>query len=66
VAALQAATSPRTIAVVYPPPIFSYETSSTLAALTMASDASTMATKPFVSIIPSASAIEIPPCSFIF
>src|SRR5262249_46315319 len=60
VAALTAATSPRTIAVTYPPPIFSNPTSSTLAALTIASAASTMPTKPLVSIIPRASAISSP------
>src|SRR5205085_5412786 len=57
VAAFTAATSPRTTAVTYPPPIFSYPTSSTLAALTIASAASTIPTKPLVSINPSASAM---------
>src|SRR4029453_3293086 len=55
VAAFTAATSPRTMAVTYPAPIFSQPTSVTLAALTMASHASIMATSPFVSTIPSAS-----------
>src|SRR4029077_17725664 len=40
-------------------PVFSKPTSSTFAALTMASAASTIPTKPLTSIIPSASAIEI-------
>src|ERR1022692_38693 len=60
VAALTAATSPRTIAVTKPPPIFSKPTGPTFAALTMASAASTIATKPLVSIIPSASAMTSP------
>src|SRR5262245_47904893 len=55
VAAFTAATSPRTIAVTKPPPIFSYPTRLTFAALTIASAASIIATNPFVSIIPSAS-----------
>src|SRR5438105_1391726 len=59
VAAFTAATSPRTIAVTNPPPIFSYPTSSTLAAFTIASAASTIPTKPLVSIIPNASAIVV-------
>ena len=54
-AARQAATSPRTIAVTYPPPIFSNPTRSTFAAFTIASAASTIALNPRVSIIPSAS-----------
>src|SRR5215813_6177174 len=60
VAAFTAATSPRTIAVTYPPPVFSKPTSSTLAALTIASAASTMPTNPLTSIIPRASAICLP------
>ena len=55
VAAFTAATSPRTIAVTYPAPIFSQPTSDTLAALTIASAASIIATSPLVSTIPSAS-----------
>src|SRR6185436_7643182 len=55
VAALTAATSPRTIAVTKPAPIFSYPIRVTLAALTIASAASIIATSPLVSIIPSAS-----------
>src|ERR1044071_5806245 len=58
-AARTAATSPRTMMVVYPPPVFSYETSSTRAAFTAASAASTTAANERVSIIPSASVIEI-------
>src|SRR5206468_2214912 len=49
VAALTAATSPRTIAVTYPAPIFSQPTSVTFAAFTIASAASIIATSPFVS-----------------
>src|SRR5688572_14526212 len=60
VAALTAATSPRTMAVTYPAPIFSQPTSVTLAALTMASAASIMATRPLVSTIPNASPIGVP------
>src|SRR5579864_6785033 len=59
VAALTAATSPRTIAVTYPAPIFSQPTSVTFAALTMASAASIIATRPLVSIIPNASPISV-------
>src|SRR5512142_1354557 len=59
VAALTAATSPRTIAVTYPAPIFSQPTSVTLAAFTMASAASIMATRPLVSTIPNASPIYV-------
>src|SRR4030095_14742862 len=66
VAALTAATSPRTSAVTYPEPIFSQPTSETLAAFTMASDASIMATKPRVSIIPNASPIQTLPLSHRF
>src|SRR5262247_3297805 len=55
VAALTAATSPRTIAVTNPAPIFSQPTSVTFAALTIASAASIIATRPLVSTIPSAS-----------
>jgi hypothetical protein len=61
VAAFTAATSPRTSAVTYPEPIFSYPTRVTFAAFTMASEASIMATSPRVSIIPSASPM-LPPC----
>src|SRR5213075_2470021 len=59
VAAFTAATSPRTIAVTKPAPIFSYPMSVTFAALTIASAASIIATKPFVSTIPSASCIQM-------
>src|SRR5204863_7893487 len=52
VAALTAATSPRTMAVTYPAPIFSQPTSVTFAALTIASAASIIATSPLVSIMP--------------
>src|SRR5581483_8658622 len=58
VAALTAPTSPRTITVTYPAPIFSHPTSVTFAAFTMASAASIIATRPLVSIIPSASPIH--------
>src|SRR4029450_13397702 len=58
VAAFTAATSPRTNAVTYPAPIFSHPTSVTLAALTMASAASIIATRPLVSTMPSASPIN--------
>src|SRR5208282_1386477 len=51
-------TSPRTIAVTYPPPICTVFTSSTLAAFTIASHASTNPTRPFVSINPIASLIS--------
>src|SRR5215469_3919020 len=61
VAARTAATSPRTRAVTYPEPIFSQPTSVTLAAFTIASEASIIATRPRVSIIPSASPILHPP-----
>src|SRR5262249_14078780 len=60
VAALTAATSPRTSAVTYPEPIFSQPTSETFAAFTIASEASIIATKPRVSIIPNASPIQPP------
>src|SRR5207237_8708849 len=63
VAAFTAATSPRTIAVTYPSPIFSQPTSVTLAALTIASAASIIATSPLVSTIPSASPICNAPSS---
>src|ERR1019366_8158258 len=53
-------TSPRTIAVTYPPPICTVFTSSTLAALTIASHASTRPTRPRVSINPIASLIRSP------
>src|SRR5713101_675016 len=61
VAAFTAATSPRTIAVTNPAPIFSYPISVTFAALTIASAASIMATRPLVSTIPSASCIQFLP-----
>src|SRR5688500_11774449 len=61
VAALTAATSPRTIAVTYPAPIFSHPTRVTLAAFTIASAASIMATRPFVSTMPSASPMQCLP-----
>src|SRR5262249_13624046 len=61
VAALTAATSPRTSAVTEPAPIFSQPTSVTLAAFTMASAASIMATSPLVSTIPNASPMADPP-----
>src|ERR1700730_13001650 len=61
VAAFTAATSPRTMAVTYPEPIFSQPTSVTLAALTIASEASIIATRPRVSIMPSASPMLFPP-----
>src|SRR4029450_4849071 len=63
VAAFTAATSPRTIAVTQPAPIFSQPTSVTLAAFTIASAASIIATRPLVSTIPSASPICAPYCS---
>jgi cytochrome c-type biogenesis protein CcmH len=53
-AAFTAATSPRTKTATLPEPIFSQPTSSTLAALSIASVASNCDTRPFVSIIPSA------------
>src|SRR5687768_113516 len=62
VAAFTAATSPRTIAVTKPAPIFSYPTSVTFAAFTIASAASIIATRPFVSTIPSASCIQMLLC----
>src|SRR6188472_4544026 len=55
VAAFTAATSPRTMAVTYPEPIFSHPTRLTFAAFTIASEASIIATRPRVSIIPRAS-----------
>src|SRR5262245_11389439 len=55
VAALTAATSPRTITVTYPAPMYSLPTSTTFAALTIASAASIDPTSPLVSTIPSAS-----------
>src|SRR6266571_8246368 len=58
VAAFTAATSPRTMAVTNPAPIFSYPTRVTFAALTIASAASIIATRPLVSTIPSASCIH--------
>src|SRR2546428_7569990 len=56
VAALTAPTSPRTITVTYPAPMYSLPTSVTFAAFTIASAASTDPIKPLVSIIPNASA----------
>src|SRR5438132_8803759 len=58
VAAFTAATSPRTIAVTNPAPIFSYPIKVTFAAFTIASAASIIATRPLVSTIPSASCIQ--------
>src|SRR6202008_1975556 len=55
VAAFTAPTSPRTITVTYPEPMYSFPMRMTLAALTMASAASIEATRPLVSIIPNAS-----------
>src|SRR2546427_8799751 len=55
VAALTAPTSPRTITVTYPAPIYSLPIRTTLAALTIASAASIEPTNPLVSIIPKAS-----------
>src|SRR5580700_7440875 len=55
VAAFTAPTSPRTITVTYPEPIYSLPMRMTLAAFTMASAASIEATRPLVSIIPNAS-----------
>ena len=49
------------MAVTKPAPIFSQPTRVTLAAFTMASDASIIATSPFVSTMPSASPITTPP-----
>jgi len=43
------------MAVTYPPPVFSYPVNSTLAAFTIASEASTIAANPRHSIIPNAS-----------
>src|SRR5712692_2504792 len=54
-AAFTAPTSPRTVTVTYPEPIYSLPVRTTLAALTMASEASIAPTKPLVSIIPNAS-----------
>src|SRR4051794_13830995 len=56
-AAFTAATSPATKAVTRPLPILSQPTSSTLAAFNIASLASTSATNPLHSIIPSASSV---------
>ena len=55
VAAFTAPTSPRTMTVTYPEPIFSYPMRCTLAAFTMASAASMAPTRPRVSMSPSAS-----------
>src|ERR1041385_9317274 len=54
-----AATSPRTIAVTRPASIFSQPTRRTFAALTIASAASIIATRPRHSTIPSASGIRL-------
>ena len=62
VAAFTAPTSPRTITVTYPAPMYSLPTSTTLAALTMASAASIEPIRPLVSTIPNASSID-PRCS---
>ena len=56
-AAFTAPTSPRTITVTRPEPIFSLPTSSTLAALSIASAASIAPTRPLVSTIPNASCV---------
>src|SRR5262249_2544166 len=64
VAAFTAATSPRTMAVTNPAPIFSYPTRVTLSALTIASAASTMALFPLFSIIRSASIYAFAPLKF--
>src|SRR3954454_9288424 len=56
-AAFTAATSPATNAVTRPLPILSQPTSSTLAAFNIASLASTSATNPLHSIMPSASSV---------
>src|SRR5437660_2007177 len=61
VAAFTAPTSPRTITVTYPAPIYSLPINTTLAAFTIASAASMAPTKPFVSIIPNASSDMQPP-----
>src|SRR2546426_1610427 len=55
VAAFTAPTSPRTITVTYPAPIYSLPIRRTLAAFTMASAASTAPMRPLVSISPNAS-----------
>src|SRR3954447_3679851 len=55
VAALNAPTSPRTITVTNPAPMYSLPTRTTFAALTIASAASTEPINPRVSTIPSAS-----------
>src|SRR5580765_653525 len=55
VAAFTAPTSPRTITVTYPAPMYSLPIRMTLAALTIASAASIDPISPFVSISPSAS-----------
>src|SRR5215207_11004443 len=59
VAALTAPTSPRTITVTYPAPMYSLPINTTLAALTMASAASIEPIRPFVSTIPSASSVIV-------
>src|SRR5438034_9466231 len=56
VAALTAPTSPRTMTVTYPAPMYSLPTRVTFAALTIASAASTEPMRPLVSTRPSASA----------
>src|SRR5215470_12486813 len=64
VAALTAPTSPRTRTVTYPAPMYSLPTSTTLAALTIASAASTEPISPRVSTMPSASdAIGVTHCN---
>src|SRR5215208_483759 len=61
VAALTAPTSPRTITVTYPAPMYSLATRTTLAALTIASAASIEPMSPRVSTSPSASCDMQPP-----
>src|SRR5262245_14564736 len=55
VAAFTAPTSPRTMTVTYPAPMYSFPISATLAAFTIASAASTDPMRPFVSMSPRAS-----------
>ena len=65
--ALTAPTSPLTITVTNPEPIFSYPTKKTFADLTIASAASIAPTNPLVSIIPRASlciSSNLPPISY--
>ncbi|EAL10486.1 conserved hypothetical protein [Listeria monocytogenes str. 4b H7858] len=66
VAAFTAPTSPRTITVTRPEPIFSYPTSDTFAAFTIASAASIAPTRPLVSIIPSALFIIISSSNWVY